>query len=408
MATNVSEQVSEMMPLKAAVQTKVASNRMAYIDNLRVFLTILVPLLHLAITYGGEGSWFYAERPSTELAGILLTLFVALCQFFFMGLFFLISGYFVPGSLERKGSWKYIKDRLIRLGIPLVLFSLLVSPFLEYTKSITVYNNDPGNLVTFLQNYWKSLDYTPGPMWFVEVLLAFNLIYVLVKAISSRVKRFTRTNTIVETPPDPTRRSLTNIMILVFILVLAPQIFFVRIVSPIGNEWEHIQMGFMPQYSFMFIAGILIFRLGWLPELPIRVRKIWSGVAMAAILALPVLMLICGATEDIGPLSGGVTWQSALICGWEAIYTVAMAVFLLSVFHTRLDHQGILGRSMSKNAYSVYIIHPLIIVPVAYLVRNVSLDPLLKFILVAPVAVALCFIVSQFFFRRIPLADKVL
>jgi hypothetical protein len=36
-------------------------------------------MLHLAITYGGDGSWFYTERPSTELAGILLTLFNALC-----------------------------------------------------------------------------------------------------------------------------------------------------------------------------------------------------------------------------------------------------------------------------------------------------------------------------------------
>jgi hypothetical protein len=39
---------------------------------------------------------------------------------------------------------------------------------------------------------------------------------------------------------------------------------------------------------------------------------------------------------------------------------------------------------------------------------GIPLDPLLKFLLVAPVAVALCFIVSQFLVRRIPLAGRVL
>ncbi|MEO1258629.1 MAG: hypothetical protein AAFZ15_07520 [Bacteroidota bacterium] len=30
-----------------------------YIDNLRIFLTALVVLHHLAITYGAPGDWFY-------------------------------------------------------------------------------------------------------------------------------------------------------------------------------------------------------------------------------------------------------------------------------------------------------------------------------------------------------------
>jgi hypothetical protein len=36
--------------------------RMPFIDNLRVFLTIMVVVFHLAITYGATGSWFI-ERP---------------------------------------------------------------------------------------------------------------------------------------------------------------------------------------------------------------------------------------------------------------------------------------------------------------------------------------------------------
>ena len=58
----------------------------------------------------------------------LLSLAVSFNQSFFMGMFFLISGYFVPASVEKKGSWKFMQDRLRRLGIPLLVTWFLLSP----------------------------------------------------------------------------------------------------------------------------------------------------------------------------------------------------------------------------------------------------------------------------------------
>jgi glucan biosynthesis protein C len=405
MTTNVGARVREMTQTKETTATRVAvaSQRMAYIDNLRILLTILVPLLHLAITYGGEGSWFYTERPTTEMAGILLTLFVALCQFFFMGLFFMLSGYFVPGSVERKGVGKYVKDRLVRLGIPLVLFALLVSPIMEYVKAATVYHSNPASLPVFALDYWTSLEFAPGPLWFVEVLLVFTLVYVLGRAILSWIK-----GPAANSAPTTVKKPLSQAWILAFILIVAPLNYIIRIFSPIGDEWQHIQLAFMPQYILMFAAGILAYRRGWLPDLSAGVRKTWSIISVVAMLALPVIMVACGVTEDAGPISGGLTWQSAVLCTWEAIYCAAMSIMLLNVFQRRFNRQGSLGRIMSQNAYSVYIIHPLVIIPAAYLVRNIALDPLLKWALVAPIAVALCFMVSHLLVRRIPLTEKVL
>jgi len=37
------------------------SSRLFFIDNLRVFLIILVIMFHLAITYGAAGSWYYQD-----------------------------------------------------------------------------------------------------------------------------------------------------------------------------------------------------------------------------------------------------------------------------------------------------------------------------------------------------------
>jgi surface polysaccharide O-acyltransferase-like enzyme len=379
-----------------------ASSRMFFVDNLRVFLTILVVVFHLAITYGAEGSWYYRERPTTELAGILLTFFVILNQFYFMGLFFLISGYFVPGSVDRKGGLRFLKDRLVRLGIPLVVFALLLSPYIEYIKGITEGYFSRG-LGDFYLAYWRGMDFAPGPLWFVEVLLAFTIIYLLGRAVWGRVKDY-----ITQSKNGATSQPLTHSRIIAFILILAPLNFAVRMLIPIGEEWNHLGLGFFPQYILMFLAGILAYRNGWLPDLPDSVRTVWSRIAILTLVAIPLFMIAGGAADEVTPFLGGLTWQSGVLGMLEAIFCVSMAILLLSLFRKWTDRQGRFGELLSRNAYSVYIIHPLVIIPLAYLLRRVSIDPLLKFALIAPLGVSLCFVVAHLLMRRIPYSDRVL
>src|SRR5512135_497646 len=112
----------------ATVQAK-AAGRLLFIDNIRVLLTILVILFHTMIIYAGSGSWgFYTEGRQDTLTAVLGTWFCAVNQAYFMGFFLLISAYFVPGSYDRKGAGHFLKDRLIRLGIPLVIYSWVISP----------------------------------------------------------------------------------------------------------------------------------------------------------------------------------------------------------------------------------------------------------------------------------------
>ncbi|MGA9080047.1 MAG: acyltransferase, partial [Halobacteriota archaeon] len=90
-------------------------DRLYFADNLRTYLITLVVLHHLAIVYTGAGGFYYVEpTPIDQLALAVLVIFIALNQAYFMGLLFLISGYFSPGSLDRKGPRRFIRDRLIR------------------------------------------------------------------------------------------------------------------------------------------------------------------------------------------------------------------------------------------------------------------------------------------------------
>src|SRR5205814_9663957 len=84
---------------------------------------------HAGQAYGPTGGRWPIFDP--ERAPILGPFF-AVNASFFMGLFFLISALFLPASLDRKGAAAFLRVRVVRLGVPLVAFALLVSAPLAY------------------------------------------------------------------------------------------------------------------------------------------------------------------------------------------------------------------------------------------------------------------------------------
>src|SRR5208282_3663200 len=115
------------------LQTIDPATRLAFVDNLRWVMIVLVVSMHAAVTYSHLGSWYFMEDPKPGLAlTVLFAAYQTFLQAFFMGLLFLIAGYFVPGAFDRKGCGKFLSDRAIRLGIPTLLYMLLVQPFIVY------------------------------------------------------------------------------------------------------------------------------------------------------------------------------------------------------------------------------------------------------------------------------------
>src|SRR5512143_3371646 len=154
-----------------------AARRLLFIDNMRVFVTVLVILFHLMITYAGTGSWYYTEGREDFITGAMGAWFLTVTQAYFMGLFLLISAYFVPGSYDRKGGHRFLRDRLIRLGIPLALYSWLIRPVLAYLDPIRF----PAARLPFwtflIGTYFKNEAlFGAGPLWFIETLLIFSLL----------------------------------------------------------------------------------------------------------------------------------------------------------------------------------------------------------------------------------------
>ena len=149
---NAGKMDTQVSTAEAKLSTKA---RLFFIDNLRIALIVLVVLHHLAITYGHSGGWYYYEGQPDMVTSIVFTLFNAVNQAFFMGFFFMISGYFTPGSYDRKGGGSFLKDRLLRLGIPLLFFIIIIDPLMAYVLGINI-RGFQGPLWQFLPRYFES------------------------------------------------------------------------------------------------------------------------------------------------------------------------------------------------------------------------------------------------------------
>ena len=111
--------------------------RYLFLDNIKLLFTILVICWHVTNIYMGVGWWYYQESnpidPISYIFLIILVSFGGLFQTALLGLFFLLGGYFTPKSYDRKGGPGFWKERLIRIGIPLLIYIVLINPIMIYT-----------------------------------------------------------------------------------------------------------------------------------------------------------------------------------------------------------------------------------------------------------------------------------
>ena len=73
--------------------------RLLYIDNLRLLVIVLVISVHLAVTVSSFGSWYFVYNTHLDtLSSLWFAFYQSLTQGYFLGLLFMISGYFVAVS----------------------------------------------------------------------------------------------------------------------------------------------------------------------------------------------------------------------------------------------------------------------------------------------------------------------
>ena len=357
------------------------ARRNAGIDALRAALTLLVLLHHTAITYGAIGGWFYREVPTDgRLETKLLIFFCTVNQAYFMGLFFLIAGYLTPASYEKKGAWAYLRERALRLGLPLLAFGLIIGPI-----TIALAQTAKGRpfLATLLR-LWERGTFENGPLWFAQALLIFALVYLAWRAIASHLQPASKPAAI---RPFPSNRALA-----IAALATGAAAFALRLVWPVGVQVYGLQLAYFASYIVLFAAGCAGASARWLDAAPDGQRRLWLRVAWVALPVLPLVVLLAPYVPAFqGDTSGGWNVQAAVYANWEPFVAWGFILGLLHAFERRFATLGPVWSALARRAYAIYIIHPPVLVAIALAWRDIEAPHLVKFAVTGAATCLACF-----------------
>jgi peptidoglycan/LPS O-acetylase OafA/YrhL len=361
------------------------AQRDLYIDRLRTAMTALVIVFHAAITYGASGGWFYYElKPSASFSSLLLTVFCGTQQAYFMGFFFLLAGYFTPGSLERKGYARFIGDRFLRLGLPLLAFGLILAPI---TVGMVNFAEGDGfwSACRFL---WEHRRFINGPMWFTQALLIFSLVYCAWRAVF-------------EAPLAETARMPKAVPAgrwwLLTALGTGAVALAIRQYVPAGENVIGLQLGYFATYIFLFGVGIAAWRHDWLRQLTWKQARAGIWALAIAWPGIPIGIAVAHATYGPGKanFSGGLSWPAILYAFWEPFVAWGMIALWLLVFRACLNRESAVWSWLGRRAYAVYIIHPPVLVGVAILMHGWVAPALVKWGVTGTLAVIACWLVAD-------------
>jgi len=390
--------------------------RLIFLDNLKILFVILVIFTHVMVTYGGQGSWYYyatlnESNPVDTITIITLYMIAGFAGIFLasiMGLFFLMGGYFSPRSYDRKGVSSFWKERLLRLGIPVLLYVLLINPVIYYllaSLGIQPWSStlQSGSFVEYYLSNFQSLSSFVGFIttfaitWFLVVLLIFTAVYTIWRQIT---KSDSMQQRIPEVLPIPK-------FIYLFFLAIGLGIlaFFVRIAFPVEQWPLGLPLAYLIQYFMMFSVGVIAYRYDWINQMTRHHAKVWAiTIFVVVMLYFTYFFVFVGVDSDYTLFFGGPNLEALVFALVDNIICMGMIFVLLKIFHAKLNTRGKMLKNLADSSYLVYLIHPFIVIPISLGIASVSLSPLIKLAIVVPVSVILCYLIPyliRHLFRKV-------
>jgi len=359
------------------------------LNNLRAVVIVIVLAVHAVMAYLGSSpaSSFNFDDPPYRWRSIPIVdserwfgfdIFCAFQDVYLISLLFFLSGLFVWPSLARSGSRIFLRDRLLRIGVPFALTVGLLMPLAHYPV-YRVTAVDPG-LASFWQ-HWLALPFWPaGPPWFLWVLLVFDftaaVFYQLAPASGEALGRsFGQLGT----RPKP----------FVIALLSASALAYVPL-ALVFNPWDWFHIGpFSFQlcrplhYLVFFLAGAgvgaygiergLLAVDGWL-------ARRWAAAGIAAMVAFVLWLGMVGlamAGEGQPPLAVQILEALSFV-----MCCSAGVLFMLALFLRFANRRLAALDPLKDKVYGIYLIHYVFSIWLQYALLGLAMFAVVKAMIV--------------------------
>ena len=363
--------------------------REQWADNLRVLVVAGVIVVHTATGYlTGIVDWYYDERTASALWSTLLSFPAAAGGMFGLGPLFLLAGWFSPRSLAHRGPGGFARSRLLRLGVPLLAFLLLIDPLADYVGS-----RGPDQVRISFASALRGTELSV--MWFVAALLVFSLGYAALRGLH---------------PAPRARRPVRpGVLLAAAALTIAVASLAAWQVWPWNSsEFFTARFGEWPQGAVLFALGVHAAETGWLRDLPPVLARRLGWTALAGTIATVALFAVLDAQDQtLAVLNKATGWGVVPFALLDGVVAVSLSLWFITWIRRRWPGHGPLLGKAARASYATYLIHPVMLTTIMVLLAPVALAPEIKFLLVAMAGVAACYL-AGYALTRVPGTSKVL
>lgn len=377
------------------------------IGYLRAFVVALVVAHHSMLAY-----YQYAPPPATSLVAQPrwweafpvvdtqrwsgFSVLIGFNDVFFMSLLFFVSGLFVWQGLRTKGGAKFLRGRLLRLGVPFVVACAVVAPVAYYPTYLRATQHSAG----FVRE-WLSLGQWPaGPAWFIWVLLAFDGIAALLFAVMPKWG-----STIGRIMPDTPGKFFGMLAAISAVAYIPMAVIFTSL------DWSSFgpfafQTSRILHYLVYFLVGVGVGAMGVEQGLLAtggRLARRWGLWVMRGLGAFGAASVVTIVALTSHATSRG--WGIAIDAGF-VISCAASCFLFLAVFTRFARGESRIFDSLAQNSYGIYLVHYAFVSWLQYALLPASVPALLKGLFVFVGALGLSWGMTAVI-RRIPAVAQV-
>ncbi|WP_153502555.1 acyltransferase family protein [Cumulibacter manganitolerans] len=373
--------------MTSADDTVTEQARAQWVDTLRVSLISGVIVVHAATAYVTDFAGYYYddERVTSGVASVAFALPALMGGMFGLGPLFVVAGWFSVGSLARRGPAGFMAGRLVRLGVPMVVFVMVVNPLADYLGNL--WDEDDASFLDRLGDTEFSI------VWFVAALLACSIGYALVRSV--------RPLTHPGAPPD--RRAL----VIAGALIAAGSLAVWQFTTLLDTDLLNVRLSAWPQAAVLFALGVRVAEARCDGRLSAPSEHRLGEVAAAGSVLTLVLVYYTGARDQLDSALGGFTWVSIAFASLYGIVSIAFTLWCVAWMRRRWPTHGSLMIKAGRGSYAAYLLHPVVLVCVMLAMRTVPLGAQLKFVIVSVIAIPVCFTVG-YALSRLPGVRRVL
>ena len=351
--------------------------RINYLDWLRVLGILFVLIYHSTRLYNDE-DWNVKNNiwyPSVEYWNSFATAFM-------MPLMFAVSGASLFYAMKKGGFEKFLKDKTLRLLVPLLVADLTHISIQAYLDNIT-HGRFSGSFFQFLPQYYNliTIDWKGAHLWYLWYLFLFSIIlYPLMRWLKGSGNGF-----LFRLDGWLSKTGVVYILALpILLLALLPED------APLMGEnggWPYLMYLFFLFYGFLIVSD---------ERLQERIRQMrWVSLSVGLAFAVGH-SLVYNQLANPDVMSPGLALVGVMryFGGWICILAFfGLGMQYLTMRTSRLDYAN-------DAVLPFYILHQTVLQTVGFFVLQWGIPDVLEWALVLVISFAVIMICYEFLIRR--------